>query len=373
MLNRPHLIIAGQFPPPVNGFAYITQKMAEVLSTGHETTIIDLAPHKPKNGPGYHLRRLALTIKGIFPLLRGSLRADRRFYIACEGKLGLVYTLILCTAARAFRFPTYIHHHSFGYIENSSRLVACLLRVIGRQATHIFLCPVMAQLFSDRYQWPVRSLVLSNSAFVDMLPSETRIWQEEKALTIGLLSNLNTEKGLGLFLDVLHAAKSEGLNINGILAGPPVSDSDRDLITAARGKLGGRLDYRGPVYGGDKAEFYRSIDVFLFPTRYANEAQPTVVFEAMAHGVPVLSYDRGCIRGQVEACGAILERDGDFIPFALAWLRKHLADPALLEGLKVGTKTAFLNDREQAKQTLAMLFATEYSVVQPSPSRGPAQ
>lgn len=366
-MSRSFLIIAGQFPPPINGFAYITQEVAKTLTASHETTIIDTAPHVPNNSASYHLRRLLLTIRGFWPLLRGSFNDNRRFYVACEGGLGLIYTIMLCAVARVLSFPIYIHHHSFAYIEDASPMMACLLRVLGKRATHIFLCPVMAQRFSNRYQCPVKSQVLSNSAFVDEVFSKPRMWQEERPLVIGLLGNLNNEKGLGLFLDVLRGASSENLIITGVLAGPPVSDSDRDKITAAEQELGDRLDYRGPVYGEAKAAFFRSIDVFVFPTNYVNEAQPTVIFEAMAHGIPVLSYDRGCIRGQVGTCGKVLDRGDGFIPFALDWLKMQLTSPQTLGDLKLDVKMTFLNDRAQARQRVAILFDLEPLVIQPSP------
>ncbi|MDR3631676.1 MAG: glycosyltransferase family 4 protein [Desulfocapsaceae bacterium] len=364
------VIIAGQFPPPLNGFTYITQEVTKTLHVNNNLTVIDIASHIPNNSVLYHLYRLILTLKGIWTLFCKSFNNNRRFYVACEGGLGLVYTTMLCTTARALGFPIYIHHHSFAYIEDSKVLMACLLRVLGKRAVHIFLCPVMAQYFACRYRRPIKSLVVSNSAFVDAVHVMPRIWKTGKPLAIGLLSNLNNEKGLGLFLEVLRGAASEGLSIMGVLAGPPVSNYDRNIIIAAKQKLGEKLDYRGPVYGKDKADFFNSIDVFVFPTRYANEAQPTVIFEAMAHGVPVLSYDRGCIRGQIGACGATLERDGDFIAFALDRLKTYMASPMALQELKLETKAAFLDDRAQAKQRMAMLFDLQPLAVQPSPNRG---
>lgn len=362
----PPLIIAGQFPPPVNGFAYITQEIAKVFAANYEATIIDLAPHVPNNGVTYHFRRLFLTLRGLLPMLRGGFGKDRPFYIACEGRLGLVYTIMLCAVARVLGFPIYIHHHNFNYIDESSALMACLLRVLGKRATHIFLCHGMAQGFTDRYRRSIKSLVLSNSAFVDDVLLVSRPWQEGKPLVIGLLSNLNEEKGLSHFLSVLRGSISEGLNIKGVLAGPPVSDSDRELIAAAKQELGDRLDYRGSVYGEAKSAFFSSIDVFVFPTRYANEAQPTVVFEAMAHGVPILSYDRGCIRGQVGVCGAVLARDAEFAPFALDWLKAQMASPNTLSQLKHDAKVAFSDDHTKAKHNAERLLDLVPFVAQPS-------
>lgn len=362
----PSLVLAGQFPPPVHGFAYITKEISKALIIKHNTTIIDLVPHVLYNGVPYHLRRLLLTLKGLRHLLCKSIIKKRKFYIACEGGLGIIYTIILCIMARALKFPIYIHHHSFAYIENTSRLMAILLRVIGHQAIHIFLCPMMSQHFMRRYQRNIKCLFIPNSAFVDEVSTMPPIFQKKNPLKIGLLSNLNDEKGLSIFLDIIRFAAFERLDIIGILAGPPVSESDKEKITITKKELGERLDYRGPVYGNAKEAFFRSIDVFVFPTRYLNEAQPTVIFEAMAHGIPILSYDRGCIKEQISDCGAVLDRENDFISFALDWLKKQLNSPETLNELKRITKMAFLDNRTQAKQIVDRLFDLDPKSVRPS-------
>lgn len=365
-MSKPFLIIAGQFPPPVHGFAYITQEIVKTLSVCHETKIIDIVPHTPKNNTTYHFRRLYLTLKGIWPLLLGSNKKNRKFYIACEGGLGLIYTIMLSLLARALRYPIYVHHHSFSYIENSSLLMRFLLSLVNQNAIHVFLCPIMGQHFADRYHLTIKSIIISNSAFVDEVPYVPRNLQKGQPLVIGLLSNLNEAKGLGVYIDLLLNIKHMQLNIKGVLAGPPGSANDNDKISAAREKLGDTLNYLGPVYDRNKTEFFKSIDIFVFPTRYTNEAQPTVIFEAMAYGIPILSYDRGCIKGQVGECGSVLERNGDFGPFALNWLTTLLTSPETLRKLNHNTRTAFLEDRYQARQTLTMLFDRVPLVLSPT-------
>jgi glycosyltransferase involved in cell wall biosynthesis len=59
--------------------------------------------------------------------------------------------------------------------------------------------------------------------------------------------------------------------------------------------VAGKAEYIGPVFGEAKEVFYRQLDVFLFPTKYANEAEPLVVYEALRQGVYVIACDRGAI------------------------------------------------------------------------------
>jgi glycosyltransferase involved in cell wall biosynthesis len=224
------------------GFAYITQEMAKLFGRRYETAIIDLAPHSKRGGVLYHARRVVLTLKGIWPLLRGCLRPSRIFYVACEGKLGIVYTITLSAVGRLLGYRLFIHHHTFSYIDARSLLMTWLLRVVGQGATHIFLCPTMADCFVGRYGVPVKATILSNSALVEPGPAPPLAREPEEPLVIGLLSNLNDEKGLDLFIDLLSEAVAQGLNVKGVLAGPPQSDRDRDTISVACNELGQRLE-----------------------------------------------------------------------------------------------------------------------------------
>lgn len=352
-----HIVIAGLFPPPIHGLAYITQEMAALLASDNDTTIIDLSPHRKRAGLLYHLRRSQLAIKALTVLIGERRKRDRIFYVACEGGLGLVYTSVLSFAAQLLGFKIFVHHHSFIYIDARRLLMSFLIVAAGSRATHIFLCQAMAKRFSQRYEKEVKSRIVSNSAFVaPVSPLFARA--QKQALTIGMLSNLDDSKGLGSFLDVLRAAASESLGISGVLAGPPQSDEAAEAIKRACCELGARLDYRGPVYGAAKDDFFRAIDVFVFPTRYANEAQPTVVFEALAYGIPVLSFDRGCIRSQVQQYGAVLERGGDFTRFAISWLKEQLAGPEAFLRLRIDTQTAFVERHKHARQAAAHIFET---------------
>jgi glycosyltransferase involved in cell wall biosynthesis len=51
----------------------------------------------------------------------------------------------------------------------------------------------------------------------------------------------------------------------------------------------------GPNICDIKDRFYERLDLFLFPTRYANEAEPFVTLDALRSGVPVIACDRGAI------------------------------------------------------------------------------
>jgi glycosyltransferase involved in cell wall biosynthesis len=93
-------------------------------------------------------------------------------------------------------------------------------------------------------------------------------------------------------------------------------------------ELGDRLDYRGPLWNSDKNRFYCDIDIFIFPTLYANEAQPTVIFEAQAAGAFVAAFERGGISAQMSEDDLLVAREEDFIVHTLSWLQRSYGKAA---------------------------------------------
>lgn len=354
---KPDLLIIGQFPPPVHGFAQITRWLADAVkqSNGHLIEL-DLVGSRKASGPLRHAARLTATLRAMRTIKATARAATPPIcYVACEGGLGLIYTWLIVRAARRAGLRTLLHHHSFAYIDSNS---PHMRRVLGANPAieHIFLCRTMRARFSEVYGVGHDDHVLSNAAFVNPgATPETTEPLTAAAPVIGLLSNLNREKGLYAFLETLEAAASSGLPLRGILAGPVALAEDRAALEKAQAALGERLDYRGPLYGADKDRFYRDIDIFAFPTIYNNEAQPTVLFEALATGCAVISLDRGCIRDQVGEDGAVFDRDADFAKAAIAWLQTR---PPIDASSRANRIVRYAERHHRARAVIGDLFHT---------------
>ena len=75
------------------------------------------------------------------------------------------------------------------------------------------------------------------------------------------------------------------------------------------------------------------MDAFVFPTKYNNEAEPLVVWEALAAGIPVIAYDRGCIQRQVALAGKIIPKENDFVTDSLTVLHEWMIHPAIYRNI----------------------------------------
>jgi glycosyltransferase involved in cell wall biosynthesis len=221
-------------------------------------------------------------------------RREVVLYLALSGGLGQLVDLIYVLIGKLFRRPIFVHHHSFVYINSPSWLNRCFFALV-RDDAHIVLSPNMGESLTRVYGLnPGAVRVVSNAAFYDADDVHARAAGEDSApLQLGFLSNITFEKGIVEFFGILEALRKRGVKYRAHIAGPLAPDTRQtfdQLLADARD-----VEYVGAVYGAEKELFYRQLDVFVFPTNYANEAEPLVLYEAMREGVHIIACDRGSI------------------------------------------------------------------------------
>jgi len=134
--------------------------------------------------------------------------------------------------------------------------------------------------------------VVSNAAFLGS-PSADHSDPVGTGIRIGFLSNISVEKGFMEFFDIASRLRERGVAVEARIAGPVVPEA-RPIFDELIGSSP-HVQYLGPLYGDSKQAFYRSLDIFVFPTRYPNEAEPLVLHEAMQSGVHSIATSRGAI------------------------------------------------------------------------------
>lgn len=112
-------------------------------------------------------------------------------------------------------------------------------------------------------------------------------------LKLGMLSNLTKAKGVFNAIDTYNYVLQKGIDAQLELVGP-VDPTIKDNLGYKTATLQ-NAHIIGPKYGKDKWDWLESIDFFLFPTNYYNEAYPLVILEALKCKVPVISTPKGCI------------------------------------------------------------------------------
>jgi len=242
--------------------------------------------------------------------------------MALSGGLGQVIDLLFALIGRSTNACIYIHHQSFAYIDRPKVLTRLLIWCAGRRATHVVLCAGMARSLKAKYPTIENLLVVSNAAFLPGKPPNP-VHERNTPNRLGFLSNISLDKGILEFLDVVQELCAREAQIRGYLAGP-FENVRVEKEVKARLKELPQVEYVGPKYGGEKSDFFNAIDVLLFPTKYANEAEPVTILEALAHGVPVIGWERGCIASLIRGAeGFLVPKSADFVSAAvrqvLAW------------------------------------------------------
>lgn len=342
----------------MHGQAAITQAFVDHIGKQFRVHVADISPGT-MGGISGHLTKASRVLRAALQILMTSLTEPARIlYLSADARFGILYNIAVASVGRLCGYRIFLHHHSFAYIDRYSALMSALVRVIGRSGTHIVLCDRMAAGLRARYGTLAATsmMELSGAAFLEIAGLPDRNGAVE--LRMGFFSNLIVEKGFDTAIDLLRAARAEELPVRLLIAGPASDRRAKRIVEAARKEFGEAFDYRGPLYGDAKADFFRSLDVFVFPTRYFNEARPQVVLESLCFGVPVLTVALGCIAGDVDAsCGICVARNADFVAAALPSIRNWCSDRTLLARARAAAFRRAQALHRQGTEQLAALVA----------------
>lgn len=335
--KRPIQVVAiAHFPPPMSGNAKISKDVCDSLE--RRAASLDgvrfVARNMSKNNDSSNLKflfKLRNYFKAIFLLVLKKRKFERKLYIVCEGRGGVPLTLLTVIFSRIAKYKIYLHHHSYGYISEPTLSMRLINLCVGSQARHVFLSNGMAKAFFAAYRPERNQIIAHNLAHISSFwraARKTPRRPRSKTVRVGCLSNLSFEKGLDTFIAIAEAGIQSEERFQFYLAGPVESPKEIEFLDLAKRRLGDRLHYVGGVYGQDKVQFLRDVDIFVFPTRYYHEAQPIVLHEALSAGCAVISTDRGCIAEDLHAMGGfVVPRERSQDPQAyLGIIQSLLAD-----------------------------------------------
>lgn len=352
----PNILVVAVLPGPVTGMTLATQRVVEQFAARGEIEVFDIAKGAPKSGWKWRLIKSLRTWQGALRILRAR-QETRWVYVVANAGAGLWQTFVHVAAAKMRGFNVALHHQVYSYVNQHHKLMRMVQSRMTSADMNIVLSAGMGRELEAQYGCKARSVVLQNifgMDSVDRFPAKEPI--AGRQVLIGHLSNLTFEKGLDLAVHTFEELRSRGLGAKLILAGP-CKGKESEFIKAAREKHGESIEYLGPLYGEDKSRFYQRIDVLLMPTRYVNEAQPLVIFEAMIAGAPVVAYDRGCIGEQLSTGGGkAISRNDDFVANAAAVICKWTASSELFAAESNAARSAavgFLQSSQKEMQEIS--------------------
>ncbi len=295
--RKPQVLAIGPFPPFVGGAA----KNTAIICNAFEKRGADVLrlPTNKTRVRAEHTRSAAIyadrtlgflgNVKQIAAARRGA--AEATVYLVPDGGLGVAFSAAYARAG-VLGFPRLVvHHRSYNHVRTRSALMALLMRTAPARTMHVFLDPVMEEKFKEVYSADIRSMYVPNAATCDVAPPIAgEVTGTHGGLTIGFLSNLVEDKGFDVVAEAFpKLADKLGPECRFVIAGRPIGEVNAARLEALKNALGDRLEYCGEVSGQTKTDFFRSCDIFVFPTRFSQEAQPNVLYEALAGGAAIVS------------------------------------------------------------------------------------
>jgi glycosyltransferase involved in cell wall biosynthesis len=297
------IIAIGPFPPPVHGASNVMLQATELLKAADFRIIrCDVGARLGSKGVSYHAQRAVAYTRSLIRLMTHPRYSV--VYLALSGGSGLIYDLAVVALAKLAGKSIVFHHHSFAYISRRSNLLRAIVWISPKDHLHIVLCSRMERGLRAQYGEHLPCCLISNLAFFDSEQEQRRDVGRSFSV-IGYLSNISFEKGIDRFFDFMAELRRRGSKVTGRIAGPFLNADVRKYVETRILDIGG-LECVGPVYGASKNDFLRSIDLLFFPTRYSNEAQPLVIYDAQLASVLTASTDRGCVSEMIFASAGLL-------------------------------------------------------------------
>ncbi|MFL0566934.1 glycosyltransferase [Microbacterium sp. 179-I 1D1 NHS] len=283
--------------------------------------------------------RAAATMSSSFKIL--FRRGTSAVYLSLNAGPGMWLTVLNVAAARVRGRRLVIHHHTYGHLDVPVIRARALMRAAGPAACHVTLSPSMTTALKATYPRARLVIELTNAGLVDDISPQNDGPAGAKGLRIGLLSNLTEHKGI-LELEILtEELVARGLRPLIRVGGPARDSKARSALERMQASFGGNFDYWGQVSNQQKETFFSDLTHFVFLTRYANEASPLVVLEALAANVRVVAFNQGAIVDLID------ERSGICIQQTDRWVDDVVA--ALVDQ---GTEAATPRARYEELRTL---------------------
>lgn len=358
--------MVGVFPPPVHGMAMVNAGMYELLcSRGVVPFVLNLAPASLKRSWFNRLGRIPSVAKAFLRYLRKILDGNGiTLYIGLSGGWGQIYEALFVAMARLRRARIFLHHHSFAYLDRRRLPALLLVRLAGPSATHIVLCERQGQRLTQCYPTASQTRVVSNAAILP-LAGRTTHRNRTGVERIGFLGNISREKGIMEVLAIAERLEAQDAGFELYIAGPFENSGAENAVKQTGVRLR-TVKYLGPRYGPEKESYWDLIDVLLFPSRYRHETAPLAVYEAMAHAIPVVAWERGCLSDIVPpAAGLLVPCDQDFVAVAVDQLLKWRRDPTGFAEMPEAAAKDFIRQREKYSANLQGLL----DELSPSPAR----
>jgi len=298
--NINHLV---QLPPPVHGAALVNQRVCDIAERSSELKNTIYRLNYAQNFEQMHAPariKLAYTIRLLMAVIAGFFKNKPAItYLAFSPfGAGFYRDLFLVGLALTFRSKPCLHLHGAGLSKNSSAIKALLLKWMLSKST---LIVISESLLEDLSPYLGKGTVVTVNNCVDDPGAVVRD-QNKDVIRVLYLANLDERKGVKIAIEAFSRLIVPGKRFELFVAGSDTARLSRknlqSFIDEKYPQLTSCIFLLGPVYGEEKASFFQSGDLFLYPSQH--DAAPLVVLEALSYGLPVICSNQGALPDMIQ-------------------------------------------------------------------------
>jgi glycosyltransferase involved in cell wall biosynthesis len=299
MTRQKHILALLHLPPPLHGAAIMNQRAIQVLQNHYRVTILPFRFSRAiaQVGRASHAKyvmALFYFCRLFWQLIRH--RPDMVYFSFAPTGPAFWRDSLYALLVRLFGLRIVFHLHGRGLqaLRDRSIMATFFQKAVFNNQTALVLG---TSLRPELHGLNCEAAIVANCVDIPPLPVlAPQTPPQSSALRIVFLSNLICTKGIDTVINALAILKRQGMTFRFDIAGAPGDVSAQHLVSLLNeADIADVSLYHGTVDGNAKTTLLQNSDIMVFPSRYANEAQPLVVLEAMAHGIPVISSNIGTL------------------------------------------------------------------------------
>jgi len=297
-MKQTTMLAVGMLPPPMGGQALMFKRAIDALQKHYDLKVIDTQFQKNLGESGsFSVRKLlhfALLVGKMIPL--GSMKKFDILYYCLSGPstLGLVKDLIFLGLLRLQARKTVYHIHGAGgvtFLMNSNFFLRAWTQLVLFEPDLILRPP--SSLAESNLCKARREIIVNNGIEdpIAMVPEPARRWPEGE-LSFAFVGLVTEDKGVFDLVEIARLLRDIGHRFTLYIVGEGRPEEIARLTQLIwRYNLAEFVRLTGVLIGEQKFKLLQQTTIFLFPSYFRAETQPTAIMEALALGVPVVAYD----------------------------------------------------------------------------------
>lgn len=332
MMKKPKLLCILHVPPPAHGASKVGEfiRSSDAINSAFECRYIPIRSSDTIGDIDKANLKKFYFVAELFVKIAWALivfRPEKIYFTASVKSLAFYRDVLLSSLWKLYSMFTsvevFYHYHTKGidnFVSASARNLA-LTRWFVRDVNLILLSPMLESDFAKAKTYK-RVLFLPNGVEDPIAPDsfepmiQKRLANNEST-NILYLSNMIKSKGYFEVLKLASLTRDQSIRYH-FAGGWQNSEDEAEFFDyIATHNLQNSVTFHGFVNGEQKRALFERAHLFIFPTRYPNEAFPLSILEAFSYGLPVIATDEASIPSILDDHSGIIVSDLGLLEDAL--------------------------------------------------------